>query len=189
MSTQVELEGMLRDALPRQELFLAYQPILPLTGGQAVGIEALVRWRPQRGDAATSDDAAATFLPPAEDSELIVQIGRWVLHTALRAGRALAARRDRRPDLRQRLRPRADRARPRRADPRGARLLPPAGTRAVHRGQRGVGQARPRARARGAARRQAPRRARSRSTNSAPASSRSASRATCPWTSSSSTAG
>ncbi len=46
MSTQVELEALLREALPRQELMLAYQPILPLTGGQAVGIEALVRWRP-----------------------------------------------------------------------------------------------------------------------------------------------
>jgi diguanylate cyclase (GGDEF)-like protein/PAS domain S-box-containing protein len=82
MSTQVELESMLREALPRQELMLAYQPILPLTGGQAVGIEALVRWRPQR-DGASEELLAASFLPPAEDSELIVQIGRWVLHTAL----------------------------------------------------------------------------------------------------------
>ena len=52
MSTQVELESLLREALPRQELCLAYQPILPLTGGQAVGIEALVRWRPQRDERA-----------------------------------------------------------------------------------------------------------------------------------------
>ncbi len=82
MSTQVELESMLREALPRQELVLAYQPILPLTGGQAVGIEALVRWRPER-DGAREELLASAFLPPAEDSELIVQIGRWVLHTAL----------------------------------------------------------------------------------------------------------
>jgi diguanylate cyclase (GGDEF)-like protein/PAS domain S-box-containing protein len=82
MTTQVELETMLREALPRQELMLAYQPILPLTGGQAVGIEALVRWRPQRGNGG-EELMAAAFLPPAEDSELIVQIGRWVLHTAL----------------------------------------------------------------------------------------------------------
>ena len=82
MSTQIELEALLREALPRQELMLAYQPILPLTGGQAVGIEALVRWRPQR-DGAGDELLAAAFLPPAEDSELIVQIGRWVLHTAL----------------------------------------------------------------------------------------------------------
>ena len=82
MTTQVELEMMLREALPRQELMLAYQPILPLTGGQAIGIEALVRWRPQRG-ASNGELLASAFLPPAEDSELIVQIGRWVLHTAL----------------------------------------------------------------------------------------------------------
>src|SRR6185437_2678754 len=82
MSTQIELEGLLREALPRQELLLAYQPILPLTGGQAVGIEALVRWLPQR-DGAGEELLAANFLPGAEDSELIVQIGRWVLHSAL----------------------------------------------------------------------------------------------------------
>ncbi len=81
MDTQVELELLLRDALPRQELVLAYQPMLPLTGGQAVGIEALVRWRPVR-DGVPQELLPATFLPPAEDSELIVQIGRWVLHNA-----------------------------------------------------------------------------------------------------------
>jgi EAL domain-containing protein (putative c-di-GMP-specific phosphodiesterase class I) len=83
MSSQVELEMLLRDALPRQELTLAYQPILPLAGGQAIGIEALVRWRPHRET--TGGDGVilpATFLPPAEDSDLIVQIGKWVLHTA-----------------------------------------------------------------------------------------------------------
>jgi diguanylate cyclase (GGDEF)-like protein/PAS domain S-box-containing protein len=82
MSTQVELEALLREALPRQELMLAYQPMVPLTGGQAVGIEALVRWRPTR-DGIGEELIASAFLPPAEDSELIVQIGRWVLHAAL----------------------------------------------------------------------------------------------------------
>jgi EAL domain-containing protein (putative c-di-GMP-specific phosphodiesterase class I) len=73
---------MLRDALPRQELVLAYQPILPLAGGQALGIEALVRWR-QAEERGGTEMLPSTFLPPAEDSELIVQIGKWVLHTAL----------------------------------------------------------------------------------------------------------
>ncbi len=81
MDTQVEIETLLREALPRQELALAYQPMLPLTGGQPVGIEALVRWRPTR-DGATEELLPAEFLRPAEDSELIVQIGRWVLHNA-----------------------------------------------------------------------------------------------------------
>jgi diguanylate cyclase (GGDEF)-like protein/PAS domain S-box-containing protein len=83
LSTHVEIEGLLRDALPKQELILAYQPIMPLAGGKPIGIEALVRWRPQEphhvGD---GDLLPASFLPPAEDSELIVQIGRWVLHSA-----------------------------------------------------------------------------------------------------------
>jgi diguanylate cyclase (GGDEF)-like protein/PAS domain S-box-containing protein len=83
LSTHVEIEGLLRDALPKQELILAYQPIMPLAGGKPIGIEALVRWRPQEphhiGD---GDMLPASFLPPAEDSELIVQIGRWVLHSA-----------------------------------------------------------------------------------------------------------
>jgi diguanylate cyclase (GGDEF)-like protein/PAS domain S-box-containing protein len=81
LDTQLELELLLRGALPRQELLLAYQPILPLTGGRAVGIEALLRWRP-RSEGHGEELLPATFLPPAEDSELIVQIGKWVLHTA-----------------------------------------------------------------------------------------------------------
>ena len=65
VSTQVEIETLLREALPRQELILAYQPILPLRGGQAIGIEALVRWRPQREANAGGDGEMlpATFLP------------------------------------------------------------------------------------------------------------------------------
>ncbi len=84
VTTQVEIETLLRGALPRQELVLAYQPILPLKGGQAIGIEALVRWRPHKPAAGTTDGEMmpATFLPPAEDSDLIVQIGKWVMHTA-----------------------------------------------------------------------------------------------------------
>jgi diguanylate cyclase (GGDEF)-like protein/PAS domain S-box-containing protein len=83
MNSNEELEAMLRNALPRQELILYYQPIMPLKGGQAVGIEALVRWRPTgEGHRFTQEVLPTTFLPPAEDSELIVQIGKWVLHTA-----------------------------------------------------------------------------------------------------------
>ena len=65
LSTNVEIESMLRDALPKQELILAYQPIMPLAGGKPIGIEALVRWRPQEAHSAGDQDMlAAAFLPP-----------------------------------------------------------------------------------------------------------------------------
>jgi len=88
-SSMEQLESRLRDALPRQELRLAYQPILPLAGGNAIGAEALLRWVPLGGDRGAGDELLpATFLPPAEDSELIVQIGNWVLHTAVQQAEA-----------------------------------------------------------------------------------------------------
>jgi diguanylate cyclase (GGDEF)-like protein/PAS domain S-box-containing protein len=83
LSAHLELEVRLRDALPQSELLLAYQPILRLAGGQAIGAEALVRWRPTgAGPMLNTTVLPSTFLPPAEDSELIVQIGNWVLHAA-----------------------------------------------------------------------------------------------------------
>lgn len=83
LDSHMEIEGRLRNALPQRELVLAYQPILRLAGGQAIGAEALVRWRPTRdGQVGKAEMLPATFLPPAEESELIVQIGNWVLHAA-----------------------------------------------------------------------------------------------------------
>jgi diguanylate cyclase (GGDEF)-like protein/PAS domain S-box-containing protein len=83
VSTLLEIESRLRDALPRHELLLAYQPILPLAGGYAIGAEALVRWRPDWANTvAGAEMLPGIFLPRAEESELIVQIGNWVLHTA-----------------------------------------------------------------------------------------------------------
>ncbi|HLH15270.1 MAG TPA: EAL domain-containing protein [Solirubrobacteraceae bacterium] len=83
LRAHTEIESRLRSALPQRELLLAYQPILRLAGGQAIGCEALVRWRPT-GSREVADRTVlpSTFLPPAEDSELIVQIGNWVLHAA-----------------------------------------------------------------------------------------------------------
>jgi diguanylate cyclase (GGDEF)-like protein/PAS domain S-box-containing protein len=83
LSTHARIEERLRDALPRRELALTYQPILPLAGGHAIGCEALLRWRPTGAEVAGEGEVLpATFLPAAEESELIVQIGNWVLHNA-----------------------------------------------------------------------------------------------------------
>jgi diguanylate cyclase (GGDEF)-like protein/PAS domain S-box-containing protein len=83
LSTRMEIESRLRHALPRHELVLAYQPIIPLAGGFAVGVEALVRWRPDGAELpAGAEMLPGMFLPRAKESELIVQIGNWVLHTA-----------------------------------------------------------------------------------------------------------
>ena len=83
MTAQLEIGERLLHALPHDELVLTYQPILPLAGGRAVGCEALVRWHPDDEEESAIDELLpAKFLPHAEESELIVQIGDWVLHTA-----------------------------------------------------------------------------------------------------------
>jgi diguanylate cyclase (GGDEF)-like protein len=78
VTAHLDIEQRLRDALPRKELSLAFQPIFPLSGGRAAGCEALVRWQPADGQAVDP----AVFLPRAQESELIVQIGEWVLDNA-----------------------------------------------------------------------------------------------------------
>jgi len=83
MTAHLEIEQRLLKALPHDELVLTYQPILPLAGGRAIGCEALVRWHPDGDEESKIDELLpATFLPRAEDSELIVQIGEWVLNAA-----------------------------------------------------------------------------------------------------------
>ena len=78
----VELD--LRQAIARQEFVLDYQPKVNLATGAVVGVEALIRWhRPHRGTV-----PPAGFIPVAEESGLILPIGRWALDTACRQARA-----------------------------------------------------------------------------------------------------
>ena len=79
-----ELEADLSAALRDGYFFLLYQPIFDLPSRKLVGVEALIRWQhPQRGIV-----APGSFIPLAEESGLIVRIGRWVLNEACRQAAA-----------------------------------------------------------------------------------------------------
>ncbi|HYE28192.1 MAG TPA: bifunctional diguanylate cyclase/phosphodiesterase [Allosphingosinicella sp.] len=73
------IETELRRSIEAGELALAYQPLIDLRSGAVAGFEALARWNhPQRGPI-----SPAEFIPVAEESGLIVPLGRWALETAL----------------------------------------------------------------------------------------------------------
>ena len=77
---RLEIEKRLRCALERKEMVLYYQPQIHLASNRIRGAEALLRWRPE-GLGVVSP---AVFLPVLEETGLIVEFGRWVLHEACR---------------------------------------------------------------------------------------------------------
>jgi diguanylate cyclase (GGDEF)-like protein/PAS domain S-box-containing protein len=84
---RLQTEGGLRRALELDEIEVHYQPIVDLSSGTIAAVEALVRWRhPERGLL-----APGTFVPVAEESGLIVPLGRRVLELACEQAAAWSA--------------------------------------------------------------------------------------------------
>ena len=76
---RVELENALRAAIGQKQLELHYQPQIDLASGSIIAVEALMRWKhPERGFV-----SPALFIPIAEESELIQELGLWALSEAV----------------------------------------------------------------------------------------------------------
>lgn len=82
LARQLTMEAELHHALVRNEFFLEYQPLYDFSGGgqRLAAVEALIRWRRGNGELVSPQ----VFIPIAEHSRLILQIGRWVMEQACR---------------------------------------------------------------------------------------------------------
>ncbi len=79
LARNLQLENALRHALERNELEVYYQPQISISDGHVIGAEALLRWHhPEFGMV-----SPAEFIPIAESSSQIIEIGEWVLRTAI----------------------------------------------------------------------------------------------------------
>lgn len=78
LTSQLTMQAELQRALLSHEFFLVYQPVFDRDAEHMVAVEALIRWRRSNGEVVPPD----VFIPVAEHSGLIVQIGRWVVQQA-----------------------------------------------------------------------------------------------------------
>lgn len=82
--SRMKLESRMREALQKGDFRLHYQPQMSLSGGQLTGVEALLRWH----DPELGDISPGQFIPVAEESTIIIPLGRWVLFEAARQAAA-----------------------------------------------------------------------------------------------------
>ena len=80
LKRRIDLENALRDAIEKNELELYYQPIVKYSSSKIIGAEALLRWHCKEFGNVYPDE----FIPIAEDSGLILDIGKWVLQSAVK---------------------------------------------------------------------------------------------------------
>lgn len=77
---KIDMELALRNAIHGQQLSLHFQPQIAVSSGKVKGVEALLRWR----DSNNNWISPAEFIPIAEESSLIIDIGQWVLENAVK---------------------------------------------------------------------------------------------------------